>query len=79
MHFKPFSVQKKTIFQIFTDFFSDFAAFSDFFTDFFDDLLNTRLAPPPENPRFPTGPPLSFSIKNKEKSDADPQKQISDS
>ena len=57
----------------FSDFFfrfcSDLAAFSDFFFHrfFFDDLLNIRLAPPKKNPRFPTGPPLSFSIKNKKK------------
>ena len=66
MHFRQFSVKKYPILPIF----SDFAAFSDFFTDFFlfDNLLNFGLPPPPpHNPRFPTGPSLSFSIKNKEK------------
>ena len=75
MHFRPFSVKKKSYF---FDFIFDFADFWDFFTDFFDIGLLI-----PQKPPIPHGsPPLSFYIKNRQKnrfSDAYHQKPVSDS
>ena len=79
MHFRPFSVKKKN-----SDF-SDFFPISPIVEIFWPIFLTIFLIlgfPPSWNPRFPTGPPLSFYIKNLEQnqiSDADPQKRISDS
>ena len=61
MHFRPFSVKKKK-----SDFFPISPIFERFWLFFFDDLLNIGLLPP-WNPQFPTGPPLSFYIKNRQK------------
>ena len=57
MHFRPFSVKKKSDF-------SDFFPISPIFDQFFDDLLKIGLLPPL---RFPTGPPLSFYVTNMQK------------
>ena len=71
MHFRPFSVKKKSDF-------SDFADFLYFLTDFFDDLLNIGL-PPPETPDSPRVPHCRFILKIGKKSgknrisDADPK------
>ena len=63
MHFRPFSVKKILFFPIF---FPISQIFEIFWPIFFDDLLNIEL-PPPYNPLLPTGPPLSFYIKNRQK------------
>ena len=63
MHFRPFSERKKSDF---SDFFSGFADFWYFLNDFFLTIC-LILGFPPWNPRFPTGPPFSFYIKNSQK------------
>ena len=62
MHFSPFSVKKIR----FSDFFR-FRRILRFFDRFFLTICLILGFPSPLKPRFPTGPPLSFYIKNMQK------------